>query len=105
MEDFRCVTETISEIKTIVDEMQELLYSAYEKALVLQGEMSDVNKWDGEAQKAGVAFMDLTLQYHTALANPDGGPLVQAGEALQKYLDKDSVFYQEWEAYQNIKAV
>lgn len=105
MQDFKCVTETMKEIMDSLDEIQWLLWSAYTRASVLQNQMADHNNWEGEAQRAALAFMDLIVQYHRALSEPIGGPVCKASAELQRYLDNDSVFYEEWEEYQNIRTI
>ena len=106
MQDFKCVTEAISEMKTLVDEIQELLDSTYTKASEVFTAASNSSSWNGDAQKAGVAFLDLTMQYHAKLAGGEvSGPVMQASEDLQKYLDSDGTFYDEWPEYQDLSLI
>ena len=52
------------------------------------------------SQQTGMAFLDLTMQYHKSLA---GDPLSQAQAALEKYLSANQIFYDNWEDYQELR--
>lgn len=102
MSEFKCVTSTISTIKEVLDEVQRILENTYSQALNVQTALTDSNNWNGSAQLVGAAFLDLVVQYHALLAGDGEGPVAQASKALQKYLDCDAVFYDEWIEYQDI---
>ncbi len=102
MEDFRCIQNKFVTVKDGLTEIHDLMTDTYQKAVKLKLAMDDVNIWDGEAHLVAMAFADLTLQYHGLLAEQGEDPIKQACEAMEKYLDADDVFYDEWEDYQEI---
>lgn len=102
MDNFKCVTDTISSIKASLDEIQAILGDTHTSASNILTDLSDNRKWAGEAQLVGTAFMDLVVQYHGILAGDGSGPVQQASEGLKNYLDKDSSFYEEWQEYQDV---
>lgn len=102
MSEFKCVTGTISTIKEALVEVQGILENTYSQALNVQAALTDSNNWNGSAQLVGAAFLDLVVQYHALLSAEGEGPVAQAIESLQKYLDNDAVFYEEWIEYQDI---
>lgn len=104
MADFKCVTDTISNLKMTLDEVQTIIEDTYGKAREVQGELTNVNNWSGEAQLVGAAFLDIVLQYHQMFALEDG-PVPQASKALQNYLDRDEVFYENWDDYQDLSSI
>lgn len=105
MADFKCVTDTISTLKTTLDEIQTLLEETYTKAESVQGNLNDAANWKGESQLVGAAFLDLVVQYHAKLAPTEDGPVVQASKSLQDYLDVDETFYENWEDYQELESI
>lgn len=105
MQDFKCVTSDIKEIKKVLDEIQTLLDESYKEALSVQADLESPDNWMGEAQLVGAAFMDLVTQYHKLLAGDGAGPVKEASDGMQNYLDKDEVFYDEWSEYQEIKSM
>lgn len=102
MQEFKCVTETISSIIPKLDEVQTILDNTYSNMFMLQTVLFNDENWKGESRLVGEAFMDLVTQYHALLAGGGEGPVKQASDALQKYLEKDAVFYDEWEEYQEV---
>ena len=80
MQDFFCETDAIAEIKDKVIGIKEILDSTYEKAEAVMQSVSDEKIWNGMSQQTGMAFLDLTMQYHKSLA---GDPLSQAQAALE----------------------
>lgn len=105
MADFKCVTDTISSIKTTLDEIQTILEDTYAKASNVQVQLTDTKNWAGEAQLVGVAFLDIVVQYHQMFAPGEDGPVAQASQALQNYLDRDAVFYENWDEYQDLEDI
>lgn len=105
MADFKCVTDTISNLKMTMDEVQTILEDTYGKAREVQRELTNANNWSGEAQLVGAAFLDIVLQYHQMFATEEGGPVAQASKALQNYLDRDEVFYENWDDYQDLSSI
>ena len=100
MQDFFCETDAIAEIKDKVIGIKEILDSTYEKAEAVMQSVSDEKIWNGMSQQTGMAFLDLTRQYHKSLA---GDPLSQAQAALEKYLSANQIFYDNWEDYQELR--
>ncbi|MDO4304190.1 MAG: hypothetical protein Q4D94_09765 [Bacillota bacterium] len=105
MQDFKCVTNDIYNIKKELDEIQVLLDETYKNAIQVQANLSEPAVWAGESQLVGAAFMDLVTQYHKLLAGDGAGPVKEASDGMQNYLDKDEVFYDEWSEYQEIKSM
>lgn len=104
MADFKCVTDTISEIKDVLDKVQEILEDTYNQALDVQGALTNQENWSGEAQLVGAAFLDLVVQYHGKLS-PEMAPINCARRALYQYLLRDESFYEEWSEYQDIMSM
>lgn len=102
MQDFMCITDTINSMKTTLDEIQTILDNTYSSVFMLETVMFDENNWSGESQLVGAAFMSLVTQYHALLAGAGEGPVKQASDGLQNYMNKDAVFYDEWEEYQEV---
>lgn len=98
MDNFKCVTDSFSTIKSSLDNIKTNLSDANTKASALYTSIESTTGWQGEAKDAALAFLDLTLQYNDALI----GPVEQAVEAFQKYLDADGTFYDEWTEYQDM---
>lgn len=98
MDNFKCVTQSFSEIETSLENIKTALSDANTKASALYISIESTTGWQGEAKDVALAFMDLTLQYNDALI----GPLEQAVEAFKKYLDADKIFYDEWTEYQDM---
>ena len=106
MADFRCVTSTISTIKDTLEEVQNILTDTLTQVRNVQGILQAPENWQGEAQLVGAAFMDLVMQYHEKLESGEGGgPVSEAIDSLQEYLDNDSVFYDEWEDYRELSNI
>jgi len=105
MKDFKCVTDDLYNIKKELDEIQTILDDAYKKAMQVKNDLSSPEIWSGESQLVGDAFMDLVTQYHYMLSKDGAGPVKEASDGLQNYLDKDDVFYEEWSEYQEIKSI
>ncbi len=105
MQDFKCVTGDIKEIKKVLDEIQTLLDETYKNAALVQAALENPDNWSGEAQLVGVAFMDIVTQYHHMLSGDGEGPVKEASDGLQNYLDSDDVFYDEWNEYQEVKSM
>ena len=105
MYDFKCITEDISTIKECMDQIQESLDNTLNRGRILLTEIESGSSWAGEAQLVGTAFMKLVVQYHQKLAGNEGGPVCQASEAFQKYLDNDEIFYDEWKEYTDVSTM
>lgn len=105
MADFKCVTDTINTLKTTLDEIQTIMEDTYGKARTVQAHLNDTKNWAGEAQLVGAAFLDIVVQYHGMFVPEEDGPLVQASQALQDYLDRDAVFYENWSDYQDLEDI
>ena len=105
MEDFSCDRRKLILIKNNLTEINTALTGTYEKILALQDNMSDTNCWAGEAHMVAMAFLELTSQYHLLLTEGGNAPVRQACEDLEKYLEVDEVFYDEWESYQKLLGV
>lgn len=107
MADFRCVTDTISEIKESLNEVHNALAETLQQAKHIQATLADPNVWQGESQLVGSAFLDLVVLYHGLLSTEDGysGPILEAMDTLQEYLDHDGAFYEEWKEYQELSDV
>lgn len=105
MEDFKCIRNEIIKIKNDLMEIDDVLKATYDKVVILHGAMDDKECWDGEAHLAAMAFLELTMQYHELLTNEGKAPVKQAYEDLEKYLQADDVFYDEWGHYQELLKV
>lgn len=101
MEDFKCVTGSVGEIKRSLEEINEILENVRRRMFGLSCMMGMEENWAGESQKAALAFLSLTREYQDALSVP----IVDAAAALQKYLEADSTFYEGWTEYQDIKSI
>lgn len=104
MADFKCVTDSISTMKTTLDEIQTTLEDTYATARAVQANLSDMSNWMGASQLVGAAFLDLVVQYHAKFAQEEG-PIVQASTTFQNYLDKDDIFYDIWDEYQELEKI
>lgn len=103
MQDFFCETQTISEVKGIIGRIQEILANTYTNAQMVRISVEDgENVWEGLSQQTGIAFLDLTMQYHAKLSE---NPVQQAFQALDNYLKTDEVFYDNWEDYQELSSI
>lgn len=105
MQDFKCITSDIYMIKRELDEIQEILDETCKNAFQVQANLSAPENWAGESQLVGAAFMDIVTQYHKLLSGDGAGPVKEASDGLQNYLNKDEVFYDEWSEYQEIKSM
>lgn len=107
MENFRCVTETIHDIREELVEIHLAMLDALAQAETAQRTLDNPNNWQGEAQLVGAAFLSLVVAYHRKLSTPDGDtdPILEATETLQEYLDHDSVFYEQWKEHQALSDI
>ena len=104
MQDFKAERTKIEEVKMQLEQIQNTLDETYEKAVKLQ-DLMDAGGWRGEAFEVGMAFLDLTIQYHEKLSGGGEGPTKQAYDDLEKYLKADSEFYGNWERYQELLGI
>lgn len=105
MSDFRGAADTISTIKRSLDIIQITLEDTLKRAEAIERALNDETIWAGEAQLVGAAFLDLVVQYHEKLATGKEGPVSQASESLQKYLEADDVFYESWEDHVDLEGI
>lgn len=110
MQDFRCVTDTISSIKPQLDVIQSALESTLTEAQSIMGELEKESVWTGQAQLVGLAFLDIVVQYHNQLTfgsgNGDGtGAVEQASVALENYLKNNTDFYDGWEQFNQVAGI
>lgn len=105
MSDFKGTAETISAIKETLDIIQTTLEDTLTRAQTVERALNDETIWAGEAQLVGAAFLDLVVQYHEKLAPAKEGPVSQASKSLQKYLDADDVFYDNWQDHKDLEGI
>ncbi len=105
MADFKGNANTISEIKATLDSIQTTLEDTLTRAEAVESTLYDDTIWAGDAQLVGAAFLDLVVQYHEKLALEEGGPVKQASESLQEYLDTDEVFYENWQEHVDLEKI
>ena len=105
MTDFKGNADKISEIKETLDSIQTTLEETFRRALTVKRTLNDETIWAGDAQLVGAAFLDLVSQYHEKLAWEQGGPVKQASESLQEYLDTDEVFYESWQDHVDLEGI
>lgn len=107
MADFRCVTDTIVNIKKSLTEIHETLLDAFTQAQTVEESVNNPNNWQGEAQLVGAAFLHLVVTYHGLLSTVDGNfdPILEAIETLEEYLEHDGEFYANWEEYQEVAGI
>lgn len=99
MVDFKGSADAISAMKETLDSIQLTLESTLARAKEVEQQLLDENIWAGDAQLVGTAFLDLVVQYHEKLAPEKEGPVSLASKSLQKYLDADAVFYENWQEH------
>lgn len=106
MDDFRCVTETISDIQDTLIEIHGTLSDLLTQARSVQAILTNPENWQGDAQLVGTAFLDLVVQYHEKLDSGEGGgPVSEAIASLNEYLEHDENFYKQWTDYQRLSEV
>lgn len=110
MQDFRCVTDTISTIKTQLDEIQSALESTLTEAGSIKGELEKESVWTGQAQLVGIAFLDIVVQYHNQLTfgNKDSGgtgAVEQASVAFENYMKNNADFYDGWDQFNQVTKI
>lgn len=105
MSEFKGTASAISEIKENLDSIQATLEETLTRAEAVKEKINDDTVWAGEAQLVGAAFLDLVVQYHGQLAPADGGPVSQASESLQEYLNADNDFYNTWQEHVELMGI
>lgn len=107
MDEFRCVTDTIFNIKQSLTEIHEILFGALTLAQTVEKRVNDPNNWQGEAQLVGAAFLRLVVMYHGLLSTEEGyfDPILEAIETLEEYLSHDGDFYTNWEEHQRLSDI
>lgn len=105
MQDFKCITNNMSTIRTTFQSFQTTLDETLTQAKEIQAILTDSNNWAGEAQLVGTAFFDLVVQYHEQLAGSEDGPAYQAEQAILSYLQNNSHFYLDWAEYDMLKQI
>lgn len=105
MQDFKCERAKMEQIKADLEEVNTVLTETYNKILELKTAMEDKESWSGQAHLVGLAFLDLTRQYHELLTENGKAPVKQACEDLEKYFQVDDAFYGEWADYQEMMGV
>ncbi len=108
MNTFRCDTEELQKMGETLDRIHYLLSAAQKEGRKLHHAIKDEQVWEGDAHLAGVAFLDLVLKYHEAIANgeKDMGPVKDANQKIQDYLERDEEFYDVgWMAYKEVEKI
>lgn len=106
MADFRCVTETIYNIRKELVDVHLAMLDALTLAKGVQESLDNPDNWQGEAQLVGTAFLRLVIAYHEKLSTDSGDdPILEATETLQEYLDNDEEFYKTWVEHQMLSDV
>ncbi len=110
MQDFRCVTDTISAIKIQLDEVQSIIESALIEARSIKSELEKDSVWTGQAQLVGLAFLDIVVQYHNQLTfgNEESGgtgAVEQASVAFENYLKNNADFYDGWDQFNQVTKI
>lgn len=98
---FLCDGEKMKEIHTNLEEVHTLLVSSYQKAKIIFEEIQSKENWEGESQQVMETYLDILLQYHSALSEV-GGPVEQACEGLLEFEKNLCEFYKNWEEYKKL---
>lgn len=102
MEDFKCERSKLEEVRDYLKDTNAILTGTYDKASNLLVAMDNKECWNGESHLVGMAFLKLTVQYHKLLTEFGNAPVQQAYEDLDKYLEADLDFYENWESYKEM---
>ena len=105
MAKFKCDGSAMQSALQDVEQIQEILESAYAIGEDVLGNVQGKNGWTGEAQKTMEAFLDLLLQYHSALGEGGNSPVAQAVEALEELQNNLGKFYDSWPEWEELKSI
>lgn len=100
---FKCDGISMGAVKKELADARVSMMKAYFAGLKLQEEIKGKQYWTGKTQMVAEAFLDILIQYQTALHGPDA-PQAEAIEALNE-LDKNlEDYYESWKEYQDLEA-
>lgn len=105
MDNFKCDTDQMEQMKITLSEIQDILSEVHNLGEKLQTMVESGDEWEGAANKTGAAFLALVVEFNRQLGSAAGGPVKEAYEGVGEYLDNDSVFYDEWTEYQEVKKI
>ena len=92
------------EIQSDLKVIQENLVSAYDSAKTLRDKLEE-GEWEGEAQKAMTAFMELMLKYHGSLSGVSGNPVQEAADGVTACTQALENYYADSELYSELEKI
>lgn len=115
MGDFKCDGSVLNNVSRELESIQELINDSYNIANNVYSQIESGISWEGESQKAMIAFMDLCLQYHKMFIGISIGisndfidnriycaPILKAINTFKELEKNIENFYSESTAYKNI---
>ncbi len=109
MSDFKMSGENMNQLIDNLVKIQNKMNRSYKQLERLIQNVEGGGEWEGEAQKAFLAYMGLMREYHRKFTNyaPDGGgkALKEATDALKDHGKRVNAFYREFPEYKNMEGI
>lgn len=96
----------IAEANRQMQKAGEYLESSYERLMNLVDRLETTGTWEGETQKAFIAYMDLMRQYHRSFTDENAdNPVMYAVKAFTELLERSADFYTEFATYRYMEEI
>lgn len=96
----------IKEAERQMQAAKESLENGYTKLLELTNRLETVGTWEGETQKAFIAYLDLVRQYHQSFTDEnENNPVMYAVTAFTEFLERAETFHEEYVNYKYLEEI